>query len=942
MEKKHALTILLALIVFIRLDVVSAQDTYIPPSPTSISMIKGAGDNVNLYTGKASINIPIYTVKSGSLSTSINLKYIGGAGLKVQEIPSEVGLGWALMAGGVISETIRGGSDDEPGYSGYFNNPLVGHLNSSPASTDFQQAFVQMGDTEPDIYNSTIGGRIVFDHNKQPHFINEQGFTILQSGIISSDQIWIIVDSQGNKYYFGETSASRERYVQTTNSGYQSLSSKVHAWRLTKMTSPNGDVITFEYGKSGQLTQQSYYSFAKTYNSISNAWQIYDSPTASPSEEIHLSRITTGNAIIDFLYQDRDDFLYSKALSQIKVQNAQGALVTKYVFQTDYFKSEVTNPVLRLKLKAVKQCNNSSNDTIRLASFGYNELENLPARNSEKFDHWGYYNNNATGKYFLSEGANKNADLSKCQANILTNIQWATGGVTHYTYQLNSYRRNGIDYNGGGLRVGAVSEVNSDNSTLTTTYDYTTTASGQSFTSGLVHSLFDITSGYTINSTRNGDGFFSDPFTFISEQALPLSKAIDLDDITVGYSRVTVTNPDQSSEIYNFRDYFNFPDEIKNFTYIYRWFADPRVVESFADIGAQDKYNGFIYLTSNALQRGLIISKDFLNSQHAVIKSINYKYDTFYGAQIPGAQKQVLGTYVGEGDWAETHKMFFQASLYWERVMSVRVTEVKEEDFFPNQTPSVRSMILTNTYKGSTLPYLLSKQIHERVDGSIKSVWYNYPSDMVALGKDPNNVYSDMVSRNMLSPLVEQIDTVAGSQVLLTKTNYDKFNTNNGFAAGIIMPANIEVKVGANPSSLTDVFNSYDFQGNLIESQPAFGAKITYIYSYNNRYPVARIVNANRATIESILGGANAVNTFSSLANPSKAVIDAFLEPLNKPYHNFQVTSSTYKPLIGMTSQTDPRGKTTFYEYDGFQRLEVVRDQNNKIVQSYTYHYKQP
>ena len=51
------------------------------------------------------------------------------------------------------------------------------------------------------------------------------------------------------------------------------------------------------------------------------------------------------------------------------------------------------------------------------------------------------------------------------------------------------------------------------------------------------------------------------------------------------------------------------------------------------------------------------------------------------------------------------------------------------------------------------------------------------------------------------------------------------------------------------------------------------------------------------------------------------------------------VTTYTYKPLVGITSQTDPNGITTWYEYDGFGRLKNVLDNNSKVTGSYRYNY---
>lgn len=53
-----------------------------------------------------------------------------------------------------------------------------------------------------------------------------------------------------------------------------------------------------------------------------------------------------------------------------------------------------------------------------------------------------------------------------------------------------------------------------------------------------------------------------------------------------------------------------------------------------------------------------------------------------------------------------------------------------------------------------------------------------------------------------------------------------------------------------------------------------------------------------------------------------------------------QMITYTYEPLTGMTSSTDAKGKTTYYEYDDFKRLKYIKDQNGNIITKNTYHYK--
>jgi len=239
-------------------------------------------------------------------------------------------------------------------------------------------------------------------------------------------------------------------------------------------------------------------------------------------------------------------------------------------------------------------------------------------------------------------------------------------------------------------------------------------------------------------------------------------------------------------------------------------------------------------------------------------------------------------------------------------------------------------------YERTPVHYQLTKTTASSSDQSAIITETKYPLDVTLSGNEETARLALVANHQLDIPLVKTKTQNAAQEI--TQTNFATTNSPNGLA----LPAEVKTNTAVGQSIETrSRFLRFDSKGNLQESETAAGAaKSVYLYSYQSQFPVAEINNADYNTVESLLGGFIAVQNFSNLINPDKAAIDAFLMPLRTSLPFALITTYTYKPLVGMTSSTDTKGMTTFYEYDAFQRLKTIKDQNGNILKQTDYHYK--
>ena len=189
----------------------------------------------------------------------------------------------------------------------------------------------------------------------------------------------------------------------------------------------------------------------------------------------------------------------------------------------------------------------------------------------------------------------------------------------------------------------------------------------------------------------------------------------------------------------------------------------------------------------------------------------------------------------------------------------------------------------------------------------------------------------------MVNPVIELIERKDADTLQYQKTNYDFFQDR-----AIIAPSSIQTKKTGSTYETRFRYHAYDAKANILSASKENDIKTNYIYSYTSTYPIARIENAEYSTIEAVLGSF-AIIEFSNKVSPTNYEIKAFLDPLytDSRLKNAMISTYTYNPLVGMTSQTNPNGVITYYEYDYFGRLISIKDDDGNILNTYEYHYKQ-
>ena len=194
-----------------------------------------------------------------------------------------------------------------------------------------------------------------------------------------------------------------------------------------------------------------------------------------------------------------------------------------------------------------------------------------------------------------------------------------------------------------------------------------------------------------------------------------------------------------------------------------------------------------------------------------------------------------------------------------------------------------------------------------------------------------------MTSRNIVSPVTSVDVTRNGVPVSSTATRYSNSLSSNAYLYALSeAESSLSSDIEVDPWKVT--YHKYDTYGHPLYLTQSDGLDVVYIWSYGSRYPVLEIRNATYTQVSTALGS-SLMSSIPGMENPTDAQLEGYAATLRESLDDAMVTLYTYRPLVGVSSVTDPSGRKTTYEYDGFGRLIKVTDEDGNPLESYEYNY---
>lgn len=688
-----------------------------------------------------------------------------------------------------------------------------------------------------------------------------------------------ITDEKGIKYVFGKVANSIDFSADaSTVSDTYRPNFVAKAWYLTKIILPNNKAIEFTYSFDRKATFKMYKNFDMLAHSV-NAGSVGNS-TATPAHTISLIRnffvypetIKTDELLLTFnksiandldndytlapweLYEsDQGEYYRSYYMGNKHYYKLDGFSVksipdNKIIYQFGASFNEM--PTKRLSLESITETGEAGES--RSHFFEYNP-NSLPPYGSEKLDHWGYFNNM---NYFqsVSNPYNYNnlktlfqqykapsGDSALVQAEILTKITYPTKGYTRIFYESNNYSKyvKG-DLSGGTIGFSVVSTTNSlaggirvkkivsdplnNGAPITKEYFYVQDYLGNNMNSS------GVLGGRPTYFEEGTDG---GGLKFYRLKSLPVLAPNYTGGSHITYTKVFQKDADDAITEFTFSNQDNgSPDRSAN-SYLYNFVTTDELSGTLLN---KLSYNSMDH------ERGKLISVKNYNSNHELLLKTEYLYnnaaDRFddkirsidFNSAVYGQIQQTASGPTIAGVTEVTKMSAYNVYSYYPYLSRKITTTYNKND----------SVKITSDYAYTTAPYyMLRWESTYNSKNKKRSSAYQYPFDF------NEQIYNNMTSANIISPLIEQRDTSGTKEIKITGTSYSKYDYTDGLNSySLYKPSSAhELYPNTEVDTTLKVF-SYDQYGNPLDVEQSNGIAESYQWDQTGLYPVAKVTNA--------------------------------------------------------------------------------------------------
>lgn len=223
----------------------------------------------------------------------------------------------------------------------------------------------------------------------------------------------------------------------------------------------------------------------------------------------------------------------------------------------------------------------------------------------------------------------------------------------------------------------------------------------------------------------------------------------------------------------------------------------------------------------------------------------------------------------------------------------------------------------------------------QNIDGDIYTERFLYCDDYT----DPG--ISDMVHINDIYKVVGKETTKNGSRISAEYTRYERFIQTDSSASNHYAYLPVRTVKYLDDEIISDTkIEDYDSHFNPVCVTTPGSPRTCYVWSYKWMYPVAEIKGAGYEELKTALGGNSVIEAIGEASDHTAFITK--LDYLRNSLPKALVTTFTYKPLIGVTSVTDPAGRMKTYHYDAAGRLNAIKDEDGNLLETYEYGTKHP